>query len=108
MRVQQPRPNFCDRRIGASCYVVPNFREQASQFARHVTPLWPRFGFAGVVATGEGLGDVRDTDHQHGGDLPHGQTCIERCEHPFAQVLGVGPASFPKHANLRSSTTGDL
>jgi len=106
VRVQQPGPNFCDRRIGASCHVVSNFREQAGQFAWHVTPLWPRFGFAGGVATGEGLGDVRDADQQHGGDLPHGQTSIERRKH--AQVLGVGPASFPKHASLRSSTTGDL
>ena len=69
------------------------------------TPLWSRFGSAGGLATGEGLGDLRDADQQHGGDLSHGKTRIERREHPFAQVLGLGPASFPKHANLRSSTT---
>jgi len=34
-------------------------------------------------------------------DPTHGQTRVGRCEYTFTQVLGVGPATLPKHANLR-------
>lgn len=101
VRLQQPGSNFGNRRIRVRCDMIADFFVQASQLARHVTLLGAGRGLAGIAPARENLGDVGDTDQQHRRHLSHRHAGVERRKHPFAQVLGLGPAPLPQHANLR-------
>ena len=76
MRLQQPGPQFCDRRIWASVHLFLDRGELAGQFARHMTTLRPGRGLARVAAAAEDFGDIGNTDKERFRDPSHGQARV--------------------------------